>query len=136
MKLGGCTIQRSQPSSWKEMLRAARWQKAWAEGSSGGLCSKRKAAGDQGQGIEGAERRALSPALGARALVWATRKGVVSGERGRRGRRGPNLRPVSAARVGACPDGARGAGEEARTAGRRLLSSASLISFPRLCSMI
>lgn len=79
MKLGGCTIQRSQPSSWKEMLRAARWQKAWAAGSSGGLCSKRKAEGDQGQGIEGVERRALSPAWGVLGLVWATRKGVVSG---------------------------------------------------------
>lgn len=82
-------IQWSQPSSWKEMLRAALWQWAWAAGSSRGLCSRRSAAGDQGQGSGGVERRALSPPLGGLARVWATKKGVVSGraEQEQRGQR-------------------------------------------------
>ena len=94
MKLGGCTIHRSQPSSWKEILRAALWQSAWAAGSSGGLCSRRSAAGDQGQGSGGVERRALSPPLGGLARVWATRKGVASGrvEQEQRGQRSRSAR--------------------------------------------
>lgn len=76
------------------MFSATLWQLAWAAGSSGGLCSRRRAEGDQGQDIGGVERRALSPPLGGLVRVWATRKGVASGwaEQVQRGQRSSSTR--------------------------------------------